>query len=209
MRVAVIDDDKSARASLGRLLKSAGIEVVAFSSAREFLDDAQSDQVDCAVTDLRMPGVDGIKLQELLAERSPHLSIVFVSGRGDISTTVKAIRGGAVDFLEKPIDDKALLDAIRRASKRSADQKASRGEIDNLGKRYQLLTPREREVFKLVTSGLLNKQVATELGITEGTVKVHRGRVMTKMHADSLVGLVRMADVLRIRTQEPPNSKGA
>ena len=209
MRVAVIDDDKSARASLGRLLKSAGIEVVAFSSAREFLDNAQSDQVDCAVTDLRMPGVDGIKLQELLAERSPHLSIVFVSGRGDISTTVKAIRGGAVDFLEKPIDDKALLDAIRRASKRSADQKASRGEIDNLGKRYQLLTPREREVFKLVTSGLLNKQVATELGITEGTVKVHRGRVMTKMHADSLVGLVRMADVLRIRTQETPNSKGA
>lgn len=208
MRVAVIDDDKSARASLGRLLKSAGIEVVAFSSAREFLDDAQSDQVDCAVTDLRMPGVDGIKLQELLAEKSPHLSIVFVSGRGDISTTVKAIRGGAVDFLEKPIDDKALLHAIRRASKRSADQKASRGEIDNLGKRYQLLTPRERDVFKLVTSGLLNKQVAAELGITEGTVKVHRGRVMTKMHADSLAGLVRMADVLRIRTQETPSSRG-
>ena len=209
MKVAVIDDDKSARASLERLLKSAGIEVVAFSSAHEFLDDAGTDHIDCAVTDLRMPGVDGIKLQELLAERLPHLSMVFVTGYGDIPTSVKAIRGGAVDFLEKPIDDGALLDAIRRASERSADRRASRGEIDNLGKRYQLLTPRERDVFRLVTSGLLNKQIAAELGITEGTVKVHRGRVMTKMNAGSLAGLVRMADGLRIRTQETSNSKSA
>jgi len=200
MKVAVIDDDKSARASLGRLLKSAGIDVLTFSSAREFLDHTQSDQIDCAVTDLRMPGLDGIKLQEVLAERLPHLSIVFVTGHGDIPTSVKAIRGGAVDFLEKPIDDEALLDAIRRASKHSAEKRASHGKIDNLGRRYQRLTPREREVFRLVTSGLLNKQVAAELGITEGTVKVHRGRVMTKMNADSLAGLVRMADGLRIRT---------
>jgi FixJ family two-component response regulator len=209
MKVAVIDDDKSARSSLGRLLKSAGIDVVAFSSAREFLDDAQADQIDCAVTDLRMPGVDGIKLQELLAERLPDLAIVFVSGYGDVPTTVRAIRGGAVDFLEKPIDDKALLDAIRRASQRSADQKMSRGEINNLGKRYHLLTSRERDVFKLVTSGLLNKQVATELGITEGTVKVHRARVMSKMNADSLADLVRIADRLHIRTAETTSAKGA
>jgi FixJ family two-component response regulator len=205
MRVAVIDDDKSARASLGRLLKSSGIEFVTFSSAGEFLDDAHVDEIDCAVTDLRMPGIDGIKLQQLLAQRQPHLSIVFVSGFGDIPTTVKAIRDGAVDFLEKPIDDKALLRAIRRASERSAAQKASRGETDNLGKRYLLLTPRERDVFRLVTAGLLNKQVAAELGITEGTVKVHRARIMTKMNADSLARLVRMADGLRIRTQETSN----
>ena len=209
MRVAVIDDDKSARASLGRLLKSAGVDVVTFSSAGEFLDDAHVDRIDCAVTDLRMPGLDGIKLQELLAERLPHLAMVFVSGYGDIPATVKAIRGGAIDFLEKPIDEKALLDAIRHASERSASQKASRSEIDDLRKRYQLLTSRERDVFRLVTAGLLNKQAAAELGITEGTVKVHRGRVMIKMHAGSLAALVRMADLLRIREQDTSNQKSA
>lgn len=209
MRVAVIDDDKSARASLGRLLKSAGVDVVTFSSAGEFLDDAHVHDIDCAVTDLRMPVLDGIKLQELLAERLPHLAMVFVSGYGDIPATVKAIRGGAIDFLEKPIDEKALLDAIRRASERSASQKASRSEIDDLRKRYRLLTSRERDVFRLVTSGLLNKQAAAELGITEGTVKVHRGRVMIKIHAGSLAALVRMADLLRIREQDTSNHKSA
>jgi len=199
MKVAVIDDDKSARTSLARLIKTAGIEVVAFSSAHEFLDDPIRTQVDCAVTDVRMPGVDGFKLQETLAETLPHLSVVFITGHGDIPMTVKAIRGGAVDFLEKPVDDEALLEAIRRAAERSRNQKASQAEIGDIRRRYELLTPREREVFQLVTAGLLNKQAGAELGTSERTIKVHRGRVMFKMKAESLAELVRMADQLHIR----------
>jgi FixJ family two-component response regulator len=198
-KVAVIDDDKSARTSLARLIKTAGIEVVAFSSAQEFLDDPIRALVDCAVTDVRMPGVDGLKLQETLAETLPYLSVVFITGHGDIRMTVKAIRGGAVDFLEKPVDDEALLEAIRRAAQRSREQKVSRAETDDLQRRYVLLTPREREVFQLVTSGLLNKQAGADLGTTERTIKVHRARVMFKMKAESLAELVRMADQLHIR----------
>jgi FixJ family two-component response regulator len=199
MKVAVIDDDKSALTSLARLIKSAGIEVLSFSSARAFLDDPNLNQVDCAVTDLRMPGVDGLKLQELLAETVPYLSVVFITGHGDIPKTVRAIRGGAIDFLEKPVDDDALLEAVRRGAERSRDQKASHTEIDELQRRYGLLTARERQVFSLVTSGLLNKQAGAELGVSERTIKVHRARVMLKMDAESLAELVRMADRLHIR----------
>jgi FixJ family two-component response regulator len=203
MKVAVIDDDKSALASLARLIKSAGIEVLSFSSAREFLDDPNLGQIDCAVTDLRMPGVDGFKLQELLAETVPYLSVVFITGHGDIPKTVKAIQGGAIDFLEKPVDDKALLEAVRRGSEQSREQKASHTEIGELQRRYGLLTARERQVFSLVTLGLLNKQAGAELGVSERTIKVHRARVMLKMNAESLAELVRMADRLHIR----PDSK--
>jgi FixJ family two-component response regulator len=199
MKVAVIDDDKSALASLARLIKSAGIEVLSFSSAPDFLHDPNLSQVDCAVTDLRMPGVDGLKLQEMLAETVPYLSVVFITGHGDIPKSVKAIRGGAIDFLEKPVDDKALLEAVRRGAERSRDQKAAHTEIDELQRRYGLLTARERQVFSLVTSGLLNKQAGAELGVSERTIKVHRARVMLKMDAESLAELVRMADRLRIR----------
>ena len=205
MKIAVIDDDKSALASLARLIKSAGIEVLSFSSARAFLDDPNLGQVDCAVTDLRMPGVDGLKLQEMLAETVPYLSVVFITGHGDIPKTVKAIRGGAIDFLEKPVDDQALLEAVRRGAERSRDQRASHTEIDELQRRYGLLTARERQVFSLVTSGLLNKQAGAELGVSERTIKVHRARVMLKMSAESLAELVRMADRLHIRPDTKPD----
>jgi FixJ family two-component response regulator len=198
MKVAVIDDDQSVRSSLARALKTAGIEVASFSSAHEFLDDPRLDQIDCAVTDVRMPGIDGLALQEMLAETQPHLSLVFITGQGDVPMGIKAMKRGAVDFLEKPVDRKALLEAVRRAAERSREQKISRAGIDELQRRYELLTPRERQVFQLVTSGLLNKEASAKLGTTEQTIKVHRARVMLKMDAESLAKLVRMADQLRV-----------
>jgi FixJ family two-component response regulator len=199
IKVAVIDDDKSARTSLARLIKTTGIEVASFSSAREFLDDPARKEVDCAVTDVRMPGFDGFALQEKLAQTQPHLSLVFITGQGDVPMGIKAMKGGAVDFLEKPVDGEALLEAIRRAAERSRTLRASRAEIDDLQRRYELLTARERQVFQLVTAGLLNKQAGAELGTSEGTIKVQRAQVMLKMKAESLAELVRMADQLHIR----------
>ena len=199
MKVAVIDDDKSVRSSFARLIKAAGIDVVSFSSAREFLDDSGLDQIDCAVTDVRMPGVDGFELQKMLAQTQPHLSLVFITGHGDVPMGVKAMKGGAVDFLEKPVDRKALLEAVRSAAERSRHQRVSRAEIDDLQSRYDLLTPRERQVFALISSGLLNKEAGAELGTSEQTIKVQRARVMIKMKAESLAELVRIADQLHVR----------
>ena len=199
MKVAVIDDDKSVRTSLARAIKTAGIEVASFSSAHEFLDDPCLNQIDCAVTDVRMPGIDGLALQEMLAQTQPHLSLVFITGQGDIPMGIKAMKRGAVDFLEKPVDRKALLEAVHRAAERSHKQKVSRAEIDDLQRRYEHLTPRERQVFQLVTSGLLNKEASAQLGTSEQTIKVHRARVMTKMSAETLAELVRMADQLHVR----------
>jgi len=199
MKVAVIDDDKSVRSSLARLIKTAGIEVVSFASAHEFLDDPCLDQIDCAVTDVRMPDVDGFALQKILAQTQPHLSLVFITGQGDIPMGVEAMKGGAVDFLEKPVARKALLEAVGRAAERSRDQRVSRAETDDLQRRYELLTPRERQVFGLVTAGLLNKEASAQLGTSEQTIKVHRARVMIKMNAESLAELVRMADQLHVR----------
>jgi FixJ family two-component response regulator len=212
IKVAIIDDDESARKSLARLMKSAGISAVTFSSAGEFLEAAKDSQVDCAVTDLRMPDVDGIKLQQALAQIVPHLAIVFVTGHGDVPAGIKAMKGGAVDFLEKPVDDDALLDAVRRAAERSREARASRAEFDDLQRRYERLTPRERQVFQLITSGLLNKQAGAELGTGEKTIKVQRARVMDKMEAASLADLVRMADQLHIqpagKTESKPRRSG-
>jgi FixJ family two-component response regulator len=199
MKVAVIDDDQSVRSSMVRAIKTAGIEVASFSSADEFLDDPCLNQIDCAVTDVRMPGIDGLALQEMLARTQPHLSLVFITGQGDIPMGIKAMKRGAVDFLEKPVDRKALLEAVHRAAERSREQKLSRAEIDDLQRRYELLTPRERQVFQLVTAGRLNKEASAQLGTSEQTIKVHRARVMIKMNAESLAELVRMADQLHIR----------
>jgi FixJ family two-component response regulator len=199
MKVAVIDDDQSVRNSLARALKTAGIEVASFSSAHEFLNHPFLYQIDCAVTDVQMPGINGLALQEMLAQSQPHLSLVFITGQGDIPMGITAMKRGAVDFLEKPVDRKALLEAVRRAAERSRDQKVSRAETHEIKRRYELLTPRERQVFQLVTSGLMNKQASVELGTSEQTIKVHRARVMLKMEAESLAELVRMADQLQIR----------
>jgi FixJ family two-component response regulator len=200
IKVAAIDDDASMRKALVRLIKSAGIEIAAFSSAREFLDDPVHRQVDCAVTDMRMPGFDGLKLQEELNKTLPHLSLVFITGHGNVPMTVQAMRGGAVDFLEKPVDDEALLAAIHRAAERSHALKASRDELIAIERRYERMTPRERQVFALVTTGFLNKQIAFDLGVAERTVKVHRARAMEKMEAASLAELVRMAQQLGVHT---------
>jgi FixJ family two-component response regulator len=198
MKVAVIDDDQSVRSSLARAIKTAGMEVASFSSADEFLNDPSLNQIDCAVTDVRMPGIDGLALQEMLARTQPHLSLVFITGQGDVPISVRAMKGGAVDFLEKPVDRKALLEAVGRAAERSREQKVSRAESDDLQRRYELLTPRERQVFQLVTAGRLNKETSVELGTSEQTIKVHRARVMFKMNAESLAELVRMADQLHV-----------
>lgn len=198
IQVAIVDDDQSARTALARLIKSDGIGTITFSSAREFLDDPKAGLLGCAVIDLWMPDVNGLALQEELDKKLPHLSVVFVSGNGDVSASVHAMKAGAVDFLEKPVSKEALLQAVRLAMERTREMKAARQELELLHHRYRTLTPREREVFALVTAGLLNKQAAAELGAAEKTIKVHRAHVMEKMDASSLADLVRMADRLRV-----------
>lgn len=167
MKVAVTDDDKSVRSSLERVIKTAGIEVASFWSADEFVNSPCLNQIDCAVTDVRMPGIDGLALQEMLAQTQPHLSLVSITGQGDLPMVHQSNEEGAVDFLEKPADRTALLEAVRRAAERSHEQKVSRTEIDDLQRRHELLTPRERQVFELVTSGLLNKEASVRLGTSE------------------------------------------
>ena len=197
--VAVIDDEEAVRRSLVRLLRAKGLEVLAFASAAEFLNGPQNRIVSCVVSDLRMPGLDGLELQRMLQAKLPHLSIVFITGRGDIPASVAAMKAGAVDFLEKPVNGAALIDAIQRASKRSQSLHAVHSELDILKARYETLTAREREVFSLVAAGLLNKQVAAELGVAEKTVKQHRGHVVDKMAARSVADLVLMAERLGVR----------
>ena len=197
--VAIIDDEESIRRSLVRMLEARGLQALAFPSAQEFLNSPQSEIVSCVVSDLRMPGLDGLDFQHRLRAKLPHLSMVFITGHGDISASVAAMKAGAVDFLEKPVKGAALVDAILRASERSLNLRATNAEIDALKVRYETLTAREREVFSLVTAGLLNKQVAAELGVAEKTIKQHRGHVVDKMGAQSLADLVLMAERLGVR----------
>ena len=197
--VAIIDDDESIRKALLRTLVGAGLEVLAFSSAQDFLAAAEIERVSCVVSDLRMPGIDGLHLQSALAERMPHVAIVFVTGHGDVASTVQAMKSGAVDFLEKPVRRTDLLEAIARATQRTHRAEAEAVDLNSLKRRYAKLTPRERQVFALVAAGLLNKQIAAELGNAEKTTKQHRGAVMVKMQADSLADLVLMAEHLGVR----------
>jgi FixJ family two-component response regulator len=196
--VFVVDDDRSMRVAVERLLRSAGFEVESFSSAREFLERAPAGSASCLVLDLRMPELTGLDLQQALRESGREIPIVFLTGHGDVPTTARAMKSGAEDFLEKPPDARQLLDAVRRALERHRRARAERAELAELGPRLDSLTARERQVFELVVEGLLNKQIASRLGIAEKTTKKHRGRVMRKMEADSLAHLVRMAGKLGV-----------
>ena len=199
--ILIIDDDASMRKALERLLRSMGYRTRTFCSAQEFLDtDFQSDSVACIVLDVKMPGMSGTDLQKELRKRDLPFPIGFITGHGTIPMSVQAMKHGAVDFLEKPFDEHALVQAISRAVEKGRQAMAFKREISDLEERYRQLTPREKEVLALVVAGMLNKQIAAELGTSEKTIKVHRGRVMEKMQAGSLADLVRMAEKLNIPT---------
>jgi FixJ family two-component response regulator len=192
--VFVVDDDRSVLRALARLLASAGMQVETFTSPKEFLDRAPHDGPGCVVLDLRMPGASGLDVQDTLAAEGRLLPIVFLSGHGSVPATVRAMKGGAVDFLTKPFRDDDLIAAIESGIARSIAMRSEHAEVEGLRNRIASLTPREREVFPLVAEGLPNKQIAGRLGTAEKTIKVHRARVMEKMGAGSLADLVRMAE---------------
>jgi len=195
-RVFVVDDDPAIVRSLSRLLRSAGFSAETYGSPEEFLSRFDPAARGCLVLDVSMPGSDGLALQEALSARGSFLPILFLTGRGDIPTSVQAMKRGAVDFLTKPADDVELLRAVRLALQKNRAERRTDAELSQLRKRLATLTPREREVFRGVVAGRLNKQIAADLGIAEKTIKVHRGRVMDKMAAESLADLVRMAERL-------------
>jgi FixJ family two-component response regulator len=196
--VFVVDDDVALCVAVSRLLRATGFRAQTFGAATELLESGRLAEADCLVLDVHLPDLDGLELQRRLSERGIDLPIVFITGRGDVPMSVRAMKAGALEFLQKPFSDEALLDAVRLGISRGQSARRHAEQHAGLHQRYQSLTRREREVFALVVSGLLNKQIAGELGTAEKTVKVHRGKVMRKMEASSLPDLVRMAGELAI-----------
>ena len=201
--VFVIDDDISMRRALTNLFQSVGLKVEVFGSAPELMKTRLPEVASCLVLDIRLPGLSGLDLQAELREANIHIPIIFITGHGDIPMTVRAMKGGAVDFLTKPFRDQDLLDAVRTAIERDRKRREVEKTVSNLQALFETLSPREREVLAFVASGLMNKQIADELGLAEITVKIYRGHIMKKMHAKSLAELIRITETLGIRPQKP------
>jgi FixJ family two-component response regulator len=197
--VHVIDDDESLRRALDRLFRSVGLETRTYGAVREFVDGRKADLPGCIVLDVRLPGISGLEFQGQLAELGIDLPVVLITGHGDIPMTVRAMKAGAVDFLAKPFRDQDMLDAVNTAIERDRNRRASQGLTAGIKDRFATLSSREQEVMLMATDGKMNKQIAGDLGLSEVTVKIHRGAAMRKMGARTLADLVRMADVLRPR----------
>lgn len=201
--VFVVEDDESVRRALTNLFQSVGLEVELFGSAPEMLENKLPDVASCLVLDVRLPGLSGLDFQAELARAKIQIPIIFMTGHGDIPMTVKAMKGGAVDFLTKPFRDQEMLDAVLAAIEQDRKRRESGKKIAHFQALLETLTPREREIFSMVSSGLMNKQIAAELGLAEITVKIHRGHIMKKMGAKSLLDLVMKAETLGIRHVKP------